>query len=136
MLTSVTCGKLSDTLPTTTPDFNFHDGSLASTPAQKASVLDSFYASCFNQSFPPLTLKDSPILQALDCTSDLLCTEDEVLKMLCTLDILHNDFHAQNTSIIFSLVCTSMGMYKPMSAVNLLPVGSLTLIHHACNQYT
>ncbi len=40
MLTSVTCGKLSETLPTTTPDFNFHDGSLASTPAQKASVLD------------------------------------------------------------------------------------------------
>lgn len=68
------------------PDLNLHDGNVASTPAEKASALNSFFATCFNRSCPPLTSEELPTLHALDCPTELLCTEDEVFEMLYNLD--------------------------------------------------
>ena len=41
--------------PTQIADLNLHDGNVTSTPAEKASALNPFFATCFNQSFPHLT---------------------------------------------------------------------------------
>ena len=72
--------------PTTIPNLNLHNGEVATTPVDKANALNLFFASCFNQSSPPLSRHNSQDLVSAECPEELLCTEDEVLEMLLALD--------------------------------------------------
>ena len=55
-------------------------------PAAKANALNVFFASCFNQSCSPLSVHESLDLSPSECPDDLLCTEDEVLELLLSID--------------------------------------------------
>ncbi len=46
--------------PVTVPNLNLLDGSVTSTPKEKADALNLFFASCFNQSYPPLRPDEAP----------------------------------------------------------------------------
>ena len=57
---------------------------------EKASLLNSYYSQCFNQSVPPLKFNDDDIivfdLNLLQCPEELLFSEEEVFEMLLSLD--------------------------------------------------
>ena len=64
-----------------------HSGVTASSDSEKVTMLNDFFSSCFNQSIPPISLtSDSERLDPMDCPPELLCSEDEVLELLCALD--------------------------------------------------
>ena len=48
--------------------------------------MNVFFSTCFNQSFPQLTLDYAPDLPPQDSPVEMLCTEVEVFNMLNTLD--------------------------------------------------
>ena len=59
----------------------------AQTNEQKAEMLNSFFASCFNKSHPPVKSTDFHTTTLPDTfPSELLCSEDEVLDLLASLD--------------------------------------------------
>ena len=57
-----------------------------STASKKANALNTFFSTCFNQSFPQLTLEYAPDLPPQECPAEILCTEPEVFNILNTLD--------------------------------------------------
>ena len=57
-----------------------------STASEKANAFNTFFATCFNQSFPQLTLEYAPDLPPQDCPAEMLCTEVDVFNMLNALD--------------------------------------------------
>ena len=64
-----------------------HYGDTATSDSEKATMLNNFFSSCFNESIPPITPTcDSERLEQIDCPPKLLCTEDEVLELLLALD--------------------------------------------------
>ena len=50
----------------------------------KAELLNSFFYECFNHSFPPLS--DPVPLDPETCPTSILCTEEQVYDLLCSLD--------------------------------------------------
>lgn len=64
-----------------------HGSDVASTNTDKANMLNSFFKSCFNTVFPPL----SPIMCTQQHQSrpsdDLLCSVEEIYHLLSTLDV-------------------------------------------------
>ena len=66
-------------------DPNTLRGTVASTSIDKANMLNDFFFSCFNTVFPPLTPKHI-LHQSSSTEESLLCTEDEVLHLLRSLD--------------------------------------------------
>ena len=50
----------------------------------KAELLNSFFYECFNHSFPPLG--DPVPLDPETCPASILCSEEEILDLLCSLD--------------------------------------------------
>ena len=51
--------------------------------------MNDFFSDCFNTGIPPLTLSDETTFSSAspsDCPSDLLCSEDDVLDLLLSLD--------------------------------------------------
>ena len=64
-----------------------YGGIVMSTASDKANAFNAFFATCFNQSFPPLTLEYAPDLPPLACPAEMLCTEVDVFNiMLNALD--------------------------------------------------
>ena len=64
-----------------------HSGETATSDNEKATMLNNFFSSCFNQSIPPISPSGgSERLDPIDCPPELLCTEDEVLELLLALD--------------------------------------------------
>ena len=64
-----------------------HYGVTAISDSEKATMLNNFFSSCFNQSIPPITPTcDYERLEQIDCPPELLCTEAEVLELLLALD--------------------------------------------------
>ena len=64
------------------------DGEEACTDRAKAVMLNNFFSSCFNQSMPPLTESSYQVQStSQECPDDLLCTEEEVLELLLSLDV-------------------------------------------------
>ncbi len=63
-----------------------HNNRTFESDEDKANVLNSFFASCFNDSLPPLPLLESNS-PASQCNPDILCTEEEVVEMLQSLNI-------------------------------------------------
>ena len=64
-------------------------GNIISDDAAKATIINNFFSTCFNEKVPPLTDNDKSAYFA-DVTSnpspDLRCSKDDVLHMLQTLD--------------------------------------------------
>ena len=52
-------------------------------------MLNNFFSQCFNSSLPALSEDDSTFVDTdiSDSNKELFCTEEQVLEMLCTLDI-------------------------------------------------
>ena len=64
-----------------------HSGVTASSDSKKATMLNDFFSSCFNQSIPPISLTcGSKRLDPMNCPPELLCSKDEVLELLRALD--------------------------------------------------
>jgi len=62
-----------------------HNGTPCLTDEQKANALNEFFSSCYNASSQPIntiTLDSDHI-----CSPDNLCTEEEICKMLQSLDV-------------------------------------------------
>ena len=59
----------------------------SNTNTEKATLLGQCFSQHFNLSEPPLTPDDLPESDPSQCPLDLLCTEEEVLMMLETLDV-------------------------------------------------
>ena len=56
---------------------------------EKATLLNEFFSSCFNNAQPPLNMSHYNEFNQPDqdsCPEQLLCTEDEILEMLLSLD--------------------------------------------------
>ena len=50
----------------------------------KAEILNSYFYKCFNHSSLPLS---NPVpLDPENCSTSILCTEEQVLEMLCSLE--------------------------------------------------
>ena len=58
----------------------------ASSNSDKANLLNSTFSSHFNRSVPELSSFDLPVTDPDTCPSDILCTEEEVYELLCSLD--------------------------------------------------
>ena len=60
----------------------------AQTNVQKAEMLNSYFATCFNESQPPLESIDFHLATPPDTfPSELLCSEDEISVLLSSLDV-------------------------------------------------
>ena len=75
--------KLVNTQYTTIPALQDGTTSVTSNGA-KAELLDSFFYEYVNHLFPPLG--DPVPLDPETCPASILCTEEEVLDLLCTFD--------------------------------------------------
>ena len=53
---------------------------------EKANLLNASIVNSFNRSLPELNSNDIPEVVTDDCPDDLLCTEEEVYDLLCSLD--------------------------------------------------
>jgi len=62
-----------------------HNGVTVSDDKDKANLLNSFFATCFNTSHPPLSV-DSSNNRDSECPDELLCTSEEVEHLLLNLD--------------------------------------------------
>ena len=63
------------------------NGTTANSNLEKATLLGQCFSQHFNLSEPPLTSDDLPETDPLLCPSYLLCTEEEVLLLLGSLDV-------------------------------------------------
>ena len=64
------------------------EGATASLNTEKASMLNKFFASCFNPSLDPLHEDDRENdIQSSTCPPDYYCTEEEVLALIQSLDV-------------------------------------------------
>ena len=59
-------------------------GKTAVTSREKADLLNSYFSTCFNTCYPPLSL---PLSSQLVPSVDLLCSEDDVFHLLTSLDV-------------------------------------------------
>ena len=65
-----------------------HNGSAINDDQEKAEVLNSFFAECFNSSLPSLSSGENFCSNEEDdvCPDDFLCYEEEVLELLQSID--------------------------------------------------
>ena len=70
-----------------------HNNQTFNSDEDKANILNSFFLSCFKDSLPPL-----PLLEcngpAPQCDSKILCSEEEVVRMLQPLSTAKASGHA------------------------------------------
>ena len=59
-----------------------HNNISASSPQDKANVLNSFFSSCFNSSTPPLSASTTPPPPPSSLPPGLLCSTDDVLHLI------------------------------------------------------
>lgn len=76
------------TKQTSIPVLKDYQGKAIHDDAKKASLLNEFFSSCFNDAHPPLSMSDYDKLSQQECLcpEQLLCTEDVILDMLLSLD--------------------------------------------------
>ena len=71
---------------TTIPTLN-RNGTVATKDSEKANMLNQYFSECFSKAQPPLADSDYDRIHVTgDCPLDFLCTENEVLCMLASLD--------------------------------------------------
>ena len=79
--------KLLNATVSSIPTLSYGD-SIAQTNVQKAKVLNSFFASCFNKSHTPIDYTEFRMLTLPNGFPDeLLCNEDEIYDLLSSLDV-------------------------------------------------
>ena len=61
------------------------NGQEANNDIDKANMLNNFFADCFNTKLPPLSVMDMDS-GSHECPENLLCTEQEVLVLLKSID--------------------------------------------------
>jgi len=91
------------------------DGEEACTDHAKATMLNNYFSSCFNQSLPPLSeSSDLSHTNSQECPDDLLCTEEEVLKLLLSLDVTKSIV----VLMAYQLICSKLllSLLPPHSA--------------------
>ena len=59
---------------------------VATTNLEKACLLNVTFTNCLNHSLPELNVADLPEAVPHECPDNLMCTEDEVYELLCSLD--------------------------------------------------
>ena len=72
------------------PFLKSSNSEIISDDGEKASMLNNFFSQCFNSSLPALSEDDCSTFvdtDISDSNKELFCTEEQVLEMLCTLDI-------------------------------------------------
>ena len=76
--------KQQSTIPTLT-----YQDTTAKCDSEKASLINEFFSACFNRDIPPLSSADNDLhsLQYNLCPEQLLCTIDEVLFLIKSLDL-------------------------------------------------
>ena len=62
-----------------------HNGTSIESSYDKAVLLNNFFFECFNKSVPPLS-PDLPHLDPFLFPAELLCTEENILTLICSLD--------------------------------------------------
>ena len=62
-----------------------HDNAEATTDSEKADMLNTYFAECWNKLVPPLTTT-SKSHEYMYCEDELLCCEEEVYHLLLSLD--------------------------------------------------
>lgn len=67
------------------PTLNNH-GSEVTSPTDKATLLGDVFSKNFNTAHPPLSDDDRFVVHPEDCPTNLLCTEDDVLNIILSLD--------------------------------------------------
>ena len=72
------------TIPTLTDN---NTSETATTSAEKANMLNSFFSRCFNYVCPPLTTATLPPPLTTECPANILCSEEEVYEYLSKLDV-------------------------------------------------
>ena len=77
--------KLLNKQESSIPTLNSADGTEVTNARDKATLLNSFFYTCFNNKSPPL-LNQPPNLLSQECPPDILCTEDEVYDLVVQLD--------------------------------------------------
>ena len=71
------------------PILKDHDGNVIHDDEEKATLLNEFFSQCFNSAQPPLCSSDFESLDQPspdECPEQDLCSEEEVLEMLLSLD--------------------------------------------------
>ena len=69
------------------PPILSHNGTVASTSVEKASMLNTFFGDCFNHRVSPLDFQDMDQLEPFSCCpDDLLCSVEEIQWLLEHLD--------------------------------------------------
>ena len=63
-----------------------HNGKVLTSDQQKADVFNKFFHSCFNTALPPLC-PNTTKLEPSDCPENLLCSEQEVMEIIASLNI-------------------------------------------------
>ena len=66
------------------PTLHYHD-TAAESDSEKASLLNECFSACFNRDIPPLSPADDTV-HFSPCPDELLCTADEVLFLIMSLD--------------------------------------------------
>ena len=64
-------------------------GEIITDNTAKATTLNNFFSTCFNSCTPPLSESDRHMFSHLtsnECPSEMLCTEEQVLELLLSLD--------------------------------------------------
>ena len=64
-------------------------GEVISDTCRKAATLNKFFSNCFNTCLPLLSVNDRDVFanaNSSECPSELLCTKDDVLDLLLSLD--------------------------------------------------
>ena len=64
-----------------------YDGSSAVSDLEKCEMLNSFFSSSFNYSVASIPECSCGMLSSVSCPDGLLCTEDDVLRLIGSLDV-------------------------------------------------
>ena len=62
------------------------NGAEISSPAEKTTLLSEMFGKNFNTKLPPLTANDTISLEPNNCPENLLCSEDDILEIILSLD--------------------------------------------------
>lgn len=126
------------------PCIEREDGDIITNDKSKTFILNDYFSKCFNNTIPPLTGDNCETYQntsSNEFPEDLLCSEDEVLNLLYSLDVtkanapdgisanmLKNTAHSivSGVTIIFNLSLKNgeLPTEWKVSAVNPIPKGT------------
>ncbi|MCG8621885.1 MAG: hypothetical protein MJE68_07805, partial [Proteobacteria bacterium] len=92
------------------------NGNIAKSNNEKAELLNTFFASCFNNSHSPLADEDFFDIECSDSfPEDFLCSEDHILDMLASLDVTKSNGPDNISARMLKATATSLA--PPVAAL-------------------